>query len=195
MAPKRLADLDRRHFRLLLRRFHPTPHPVSPFPLFQRRLENRVSRVSGRFVVGEEEVPAVAGKLLRRGIGRVGGERGGGERVGLGGGVALEVPLGGFGPIIGVREGIVFRSGGIGSLEHNGGEQRGGVLAGGREGRGIVETVVLEDWRARSKKPAQFGERRLNGFFRGGGLLDGSVGGERALWGKGKTWNRGRDGF
>ena len=54
---------------------------------------------------------------------------------------------------------------------------------------------VLEDWRARSKKPAQFGERRLNGFFRGGGLLDGSVGGERALWGKGETWNRGRDGF
>ena len=199
MAPKRLTHLDRRHFRAFLRRFHPTPHSVSTFPLIERGLEHRAPQSPGRFIVGEEVVPAAAGKLLRLGIGRIGrigGERGRGERVRLRGGVALEVPLGGLRPIIGLRQGIVFRGGGIGALEHNGGREGCGVLWEGRGGRGIrgiVETALLQDGGTRSKKPAQFREGRLIGFFRGG--LEGSVGGERVLRRKGETWNREGDGF
>lgn len=199
MTPKRLTHLDRRHFRAFLRRFHPTPHSVSTFPLIERGLEHRAPQSPGRFIVGEEVVPAAAGKLLRLGIGRIGrigGERGRGERVRLRGGVALEVPLGGLRPIIGLRQGIVFRGGGIGALEHNGGREGCGVLWEGRGGRGIrgiVETALLQDGGTRSKKPAQFREGRLIGFFRGG--LEGSVGGERVLRRKGETWNREGDGF
>ena len=202
MTPKRLTHLNRRHFRAFLRRFHPTPHSVSTFPLIERGLEHRAPQSPGRFVVDEEEVPAAAGKLLRLGvgrIGRIGGERGRGERVRLRGGVALEVPLGGLRPIIGLRQGIVFRGGGIGALEHNGGRENRGVLWEVRGGRGIrgirgiVETALLQDGGTRSKKPAQFREGRLIGFFRGG--LEGAVGGERVLRRKGETWNREGNGF
>lgn len=199
MTPKRLTHLNRRHFRAFLRRFHPTSHSVSTFPLIERGLEHRAPQSPGRFIVGEEVVPAAAGKLLRLGVGRIGGERGRGERVRLRGGVALEVPLGGLRPIIGLRQGIVFRGGGIGALEHNGGRENRGVLWEVRGGRGIrgirgiVETALLQDGGTRSKKPAQFREGRLIGFFRGG--LEGAVGGERVLRRKGETWNREGNGF